>query len=345
MAQSAVRHIEVFLPSTVLDNEQLARDFETWSPEKIQEKTGITLRHIAGKNESCSDMAVKAAEQLFESKVIGRSEIDYVLLCTQSPDYFLPTTACIVQDRLGLRTACGALDFNLGCSGYVVGLGMAKGLIETGQAANILLLTTEAYSRYIHPRDKSVRTLFGDAATATLVSAVESDRTGIGPLVYGTDGSGSCNLIVPTGGMREAYDPEAQDQTDESGNVRTRNNLYMNGAEIFTFTLKAVPAAIESLLVKAGMTLEEIDLFVFHQANEFMLESLRRKTRIPKEKFAICMSEFGNTVSSTIPIALRQLQHQGRLHHSQKIMLVGFGVGYSWAAAILDNQFLVSNGS
>jgi 3-oxoacyl-[acyl-carrier-protein] synthase-3 len=330
-----IKAIEVVLPEAVLGNEELAAQYPGWTADKIQSKTGIVQRHIARPDECSSDLAVAAAQKLFSSGACQPAQVDFVLLCTQSPDYFLPTTACLLQDRLGLPTHCGALDFNLGCSGFVYGLGLAKGLLETGQARNILLFTAETYSKFIHPADKSVRTLFGDAAAVTLVSGVNSAEDLIGDFVFGTDGSGAKNLIVPTGGMRHR-DMSASDLIkDESGNARTVNNLYMNGPEIFNFTLRAVPETVGRLLTKSGRSLEDIDLFVFHQANQFMLEHLRRKLKVPIEKFCISMSHCGNTVSSTIPIALKQAQQTGKLLPGQVVMVLGFGVGYSWAGAIV----------
>lgn len=335
MLQAGIRHIEVHYPPGVVDNDALAALFEGWTAQKIFEKTGIRQRHVAGPDECVSDLATAACRKVLESGAVAADAVDGLLLCTQSPDYFLPTTACLVQERLGLPTSCGALDFNLGCSGFVYGLGLAKGLIETGQARNILLVTAETYSKHLHPQDKSVRTLFGDAAAAVLVSASAEGDGSIGPFSYGTDGRGAANLIVPTGGMHRPRDPRPEEVADGSGNVRTVNNLYMNGAEIYSFTLRAVPPLVKGLLEKSGKSMEEVDLFVFHQANEFMLESLRKKIGIPKEKMPICMTDSGNTVSSTIPIALKSLENEGRLNRGMDLMLVGFGVGYSWAAAMV----------
>lgn len=330
-----IKAVEYHLPAGRLDNEKLAQEFADWTADKIEAKTGITSRAVAGPDECSSDLAVAAAQKLFTSGVCPPADIDYLLLCTQSPDYFLPSTACLVQNRLGLPTTCGALDFNLGCSGFVCGLSLAKGLIETGQARNILLITAETYSKFIHPGDKSVRTLFGDAAAATLVSAKESDVDLIGPFVFGTDGSGANNLIVPTGGIRRAYNPAAPAVEDSAGNCRTENNLFMNGPEIFNFTLRVVPPMAGDLIARAGLKAENVDFWVFHQANRFMLEHLRKKLVVPPEKFPILMSHCGNTVSSTIPIALSELQKQGKLAAGQTLALVGFGVGYSWAGAMV----------
>lgn len=333
--KAAIQGIEYHLPEGVLDNVTLAGEMKGWSAEKITEKTGINCRHIVAEGECASDLAVKAAQKLLATPGCAPESVDFLLLCTQSPDYFLPTTACLLQHRLKLRDTCGALDFNLGCSGFVYGLGLAKGLIETGQAKKLLLITAETYSRHIHPRDKSVRTIFGDAAAATLISAVETESENIGPFVYGTDGTGAENLIVSTGGMRKAVVPEAAETEDESGNRRTVNNLFMNGPEIFNFTLRRVPLVVSMLLESAQLNKEQVDLWVFHQANRYMLDFLRKKMGIPEERFVMSMANCGNTVSSTIPIALRDLQSQGRLHSGMQLCLVGFGVGYSWSATIV----------
>ena len=203
--QAILKAIEYYLPPRILDNPQLCEVAPNWSPQKIQNKTGIEERRISEEGELASDLAFKAVTKLFESGACQPVDIDFLILCTQSPDYFLPTTACLLQNRLGLRTNCGAFDFNLGCSGFIYGLGLVKGLIETGQAKTVLLVTAETYTKFITPTDMSVRALFGDASAATLLQAGElPDDQGpaIGPFVYGTDGRGAKNLIVKTGGMR-----------------------------------------------------------------------------------------------------------------------------------------------
>jgi 3-oxoacyl-[acyl-carrier-protein] synthase-3 len=329
--QAVVKAIAYHLPEAVLSNGALAEQYPEWSVDKIEKKTGIQQRHIAADEECASDLAVLAARKLFAACPGAAEAIDYLLLCTQSPDYFLPTTACLIQERLGLRNTIGALDINLGCSGFVYGLGLAKGLIESGQAARVLLITAETYSKYIHPADKSVRTIFGDGAAATLIEGEPASVPGIGPFVFGTDGRGGPNLMVPAGGMRRTGANADSPAVEE----RSGKNLYMNGGEVFRFTMQTVPGSVEKLLLKAGRCLEEIDLFVFHQANRYMLDNLRKKIGIPEEKFVIDLYSCANTVSATIPIALQRAQEDGRLKPGMRVMVVGFGVGYSWAAALL----------
>lgn len=329
-----IKAIEFELPVGTLANEAIASNSANWTAEKILDKTGIAVRHIASKTECASDFALKAAEKIL--KQLDKSKIDYLIYCTQSPDYFLPTSACIMQHKLELPTNCGAIDINLGCSGYVYGLGMAQALIQSGQASNILFLTGDTYTKYINPNDNSVRTLFGDAGTATLIT----DNDGICELnnrfVYGTDGKGWNNLIVTNGGARNPYDANSPEITDAVGNTRSDNNLYMNGPEIFAFTSKAVPKLVKETLEKNKLLDSDIDLYVFHQANSFMLKHLQRMLKIPAEKFFIDMEDCGNTVSSTIPIALHKANSSGKIKKGMTVMLVGFGVGYSWGATIIN---------
>lgn len=332
MERVYIKDIAYYLPEKVVTNEDIVRDFPEWSVEKIASKVGVHQRHVAAADETAADLAVKAAQSLFKQGKCGPQEVDFVLFCTQSPDYFLPTSACIIQKRLGLRTDIGALDFNLGCSGYVYGLALAKGLVVSGVAANVLLLTGETYNKHLHLKDKGNRTIFGDAASATLVGT--DGIAEIGNFSLGTDGSGADNLIIKSGGMRC---PKRQDDLhfDENNNPVSSDYLYMNGSEIFTFTLDNVPPLIADTLSRNGVEKDEADLYVFHQANKYMLDFLRKKIRIAPERFYYCLSEYGNTVSNTIPIALSNALQDGFLTKGMKVVIAGFGVGYSWGGCLL----------
>lgn len=326
-----IKAITYSLPDLVVTNEDLVREFPEWSVEKIADKVGINNRHIAAENETSADLALRAAEKLFEEHPeIKKDSVDFILFCTQSPDYFLPTSACVIQDKLGLPTSCGALDFNLGCSGYVYGLSLAKGLLLGGIAKNVLLLTGETYSKFIHPQDKGNRTIFGDAGSATLISS--DGFAEIGNFSLGTDGRGAENLMVKSGGMR--YRERINDlYIEDNGNPRSSDYLYMNGAEIFNFTIDAVPPLIEDTLAKNALTRENVDGYVFHQANKFMINFLRKKIKIEPDKFFTSMSEVGNTVSNTIPIVLTEKLKEEALKGN--IILAGFGVGYSWGGCLI----------
>ena len=324
-----IKDIAYYLPEAVLTNEQIAEMFPEWSAEKVANKVGITERHISAADETATDMAYKAAEALF-AQGIDRSCVDFVLLCTQSGDYFLPSSACLLQDRLGLSKHCGALDFNLGCSGYEYGLVMAKGLIMAGIAKNILLLTAETYTKYIHPQDKGNRTIFGDGASASLIST--EGFAEIGEVVVGTDGSGAENLIVRSLGARHKEPLNDLRITEEDGLV-SGDHLYMHGGNVFDFTADVVPPMVEELLRKSGLEQDDVDLWIFHQANKYMINYLRKLLEIDKEKFYLYMEHVGNTVSSTIPIAMVEARREGRLKGN--VLLAGFGVGLSWGGVML----------
>jgi 3-oxoacyl-[acyl-carrier-protein] synthase-3 len=329
MTKAYIKDIAYYLPEKVLTNEQIAQAFPEWSAEKVANKVGITERHIAADDETATDMAYHAAENLF-AQGVDRNAVDFIILCTQSPDYFLPSSACILQDRLGLSKNCGAFDFNLGCSGYEYGLAIAKGLIVANIAKNILLLTAETYTKYLHEQDKGNRTIFGDGASATLVST--EGFAEVGEVVVGTDGSGAENLIVRSLGSRNK-DLMNNAQVDEDGNIVSGDHLYMHGGNVFNFTADVVPPMVEELLEKSHLKQDEVDLWVFHQANKYMINYLRKLLDIDKGKFYIYMQTVGNTVSSTIPIALCEARKEDRLHGN--ILLAGFGVGLSWGGVML----------
>lgn len=324
-----IKDIAYYLPEKVLTNEQIAQAFPEWSAEKVANKVGITERHIAADDETATDMAYQAAEKLF-AQGIDRNVVDFIILCTQSSDYFLPSSACILQDRLGLSKNCGAFDFNLGCSGYEYGLAIAKGLIAAHVAKNILVLTAETYTKYLHEQDKGNRTIFGDGASATLVST--EGFAEIGEVVVGTDGSGAENLIVRSLGARHKQ-PLMDEHVDEDGTIISGDHLYMHGGNVFNFTADVVPPMVEQLLEKSHLKQDDVDLWVFHQANKYMINYLRKLLDIDKEKFHIYMQTVGNTVSSTIPIALCEARKENKLHGN--ILLAGFGVGLSWGGVML----------
>ena len=333
MMKACIKDIAYYLPKKVVTNEQLVQEFPEWSVEKIVDKVGIKERHVAAEKETAVDMAVSAAEMLFQQGKCQKEDIDFVLLCTQSPDYFLPSSSCIIQSRLGLRRDIGALDYNLGCSGYVYGLSLAKGLVAAGIAKNVLLLTSETYNKHLHPRDKGNRSIFGDGASATVIS--DHGIAEIGDFELGTDGEGANNLIVKTGGMRHPDKANDLIFDEKNGNPISSDYLFMDGSEIFAFTLTHVPKLIKKVMAKNNLEMTDVDLFVMHQANKYMLDFLKKKCKIEDEKFYYCIENVGNTVSSSIPIALVDAINNGKVAVQNKILIAGFGVGYSWAGTML----------
>lgn len=327
-----IKAISYNLPDKVLSNEQIAQEFPEWTVEKIEKKIGIKQRHITKDGETASDLAVGAAEKLFAEKQIDRSTIDYLIFVSQSPDYHLPTTACTIQTRLGLSNRLTAIDVNLGCNGFVVGLSLAKAVIVAGQAKNVLLLTAETYSKYMHDRDKSNRTIFGDGSAATLVST--EGIAEVGNFVVGTDGNGAENLIVKSGCARHPW-PVNDLHFDEFGNPISSDNLYMDGPAILNYSLDSIPLLVADVLERNYVTMDDINLHVYHQANIFLANLERRKLKIPQDKYYYNIENVGNTVSSTIPIALRMAMDDGKLHSGMKVLSVAQGLGYTWGGMVL----------
>lgn len=332
MTRACLMGVAHYLPAEATTYEELAGS-QNWDLAKLSRTVGIKKLPRSAAGEFSSHLATKAAENLFASGACDRSEIDFVLLVTQTPDFPLPTTACLVQDALGLRQDIGALDVRLGCSGYVYALGLAKGLIESGQAQRVLLLTADVLTKVVNPSDKATAPIFGDAGTATLLAAAQEG--GLGPVVYGTDGTGAGALVVPGGSLRPGETLNRESTAEARGLASQGFDLYMDGSAVFNFTLSVVPPLIEETISAAGWTQDEVDLFVLHQANRFMLQHLRKKMRIPEEQFWVEMENVGNTGPSTIPLAISQAAEAGRLSPGMRIVLAGFGVGLSWAGVTL----------
>ena len=327
MNYAAIGPIAVHLPERVETNEELEAEFPSWDMKLIGSKTGVARRHIAAPGECASDLGVKAAEKLFQQFDVDPRSIDFLLLCTQTPDYPLPTTACLMQDRLKLRTSVGAIDFNLGCSGFVYGLSLADGLIRGGAAKRVLLVTAETYSKYIAPDDRSLRPIFGDGAAATLLEAAPEPT--LSGFVFGTDGRGADTLIVNRGGARLA-----EDAIQPRHRQRWKSPLYMDGPSLINLTVGTIPQLVEDVTKTAGLDAEQIDLYLFHQATFKMLDELRQRLGLSPERMPIVLEDCGNTVSSTIPIVIEELRRTGRLMPGLRSMLIGFGVGFSWAGCV-----------
>ena len=313
---SCITQISTHLPTSFLSNQELANRFPSWTAEKIFSKTGISERRIASADETAGDLALKAAQKLLGNSLINVSDIDQLILVTQTPDQFLPATSCRIHHELGLSSRCGAFDFNQGCSGYMYGLSVADGLIASGLAENVLLLTADTYSKIIDPDNQSVAPLFGDAACATLIQKdCKTQRKCIGPTQLGTDGSGGKYLYCSLGGLRT----ESADQKP----------LQMDGSSVLAFTLSVIPKALQEYFKKNNCSLDDYDHVVFHQANKFILEKLYAKIGAT-DKGIISMEKTGNTVSCSIPIVLGAMLAKSQEGDCRKVLLGGFGVGLSW---------------
>lgn len=320
--KTKITAIAYHLPEMKEGIDVLQRDNPDWNMPKVLDKTGIFTRHISAPGETAVDLAFAAGEKLLGCD--SRSgEVDLLILVTQSPDYVLPSSACILQDRLGLSKSCMAFDVNLGCSGFVNALGIAGSLIASGVAHRGLILCADTYTKYIGKNDRVCRPIFSDGAAAVMVEGCVSDR--IGPFEFGTDGAGYDRIIVKRSGARDA------DKIESTG----YGALEMHGSDVFLFTMRVVPSCINKLLERAGLILGDVDLFVFHQASKLVIENLIRTLALDKGKVFTNFENIGNTISASIPIALKDAETQGRLKEGDTVLLVGFGVGLSWGATLI----------
>jgi 3-oxoacyl-[acyl-carrier-protein] synthase-3 len=341
MAQSKVSDMRIAgVASAVPRRTVLYDEYASWlgaeQARKISENIGVRARRVAGKATCTSDLCFAAAQRLMRELEWLPEQVAGILFVSQSPDYVLPATSYRLHSRLGLPDSCYALDINLGCSGYVYGLWVAASLMQTIRG-RILLLVGDTSTRMISPQGQSVALLFGDAGTAT---ALEPASDGETPMFFelGADGSGADSLIIPVGGFRRPRDETTAVRTvREGGSIRSDQDLFMDGPEIFSFSLARVPGLVQSVLHFAGRQLGEIDHVIFHQANRFMLLYLAKRIGIPADKFVVAMENFGNTSSASIPLAITTSPLRQQIQTSPtRLLLAGFGVGFSWAASVLS---------
>jgi 3-oxoacyl-[acyl-carrier-protein] synthase-3 len=323
------------LPATIVTNEGLAEEHPDWDMERVEARAGVVSRHIAGPDETALDLAVEACHELFARNPGLPAEVDGLVFCTQSPDYVMPPNSSLLHRELALGDDVFAFDTNLACSGYVYCLALAQGLIVAGTCRNIVLVTADTYSKYIHPGDRAARTLFGDAAAVTWLAAA-NDGTGIVDLLCATSGAGYDKFYIPAGGMRLPKSLEtALEDTDASGNTRTSEHITMDGMGVLAFANSKVPPQVRQLLERNAMEVSDLDLVVFHQASRVALESLTRTLGLRSERVFSNLAQVGNTVSASIPIALADARESGRVNPGSWVLLSGFGVGLSWASALM----------
>jgi 3-oxoacyl-[acyl-carrier-protein] synthase-3 len=323
------------VPDKIVTLREEAEIFGDAEIEKISATTGIRERRIAPAGICTSDLCFEAAVRLLAHLKADRNSIDAILLVTQTPDYFLPATACSLHGRLGLSSECAAFDINLGCSGYTYGLWVGSHLIQSGAASKVLLLAGETSSRPVNQRDRSAKPLFGDAGTATIL---ESDGNA-GPIRFllGTDGTGQNDLLIPAGAFRLPTCAHTQEVfVGEDGNPRRLIDLHMDGSAVFVFTLDRVVPLVKESLLNAGWQPQDIDAVIFHQANEFMLKHIAKATKIDWGKVPCSLSQFGNTSSASIPLTMTTKLAQGGIIPAGKYLLAGFGVGLSWCSVTID---------
>lgn len=334
--KARIAHIAYYLPQKEFSNDDFFAIFPKEKELSSYGKLGILNRHVCLPEEAASDLAVKAAQILFEEVPSAKEKIDFLIFNSPDNDHYTPSTSCIIQGRLGLREDIGTIDLTHGCSGYTYSLSIAKGLIESGQAKNVLVLNASSLTKTFHAMDKASRFVFGDAGSATFLTA-SVDSEGIGSFVFGTRGSDFERIIIRDGmGRNPIHENSFVEKTDEFGNVFNDACFRMDGTGVFYFSMNTVPDLVKNVLQRNNLNLSDVDQIVLHQANSFMLEFLRKKIGIEKERFYNCIEHTGNTVSCTIPIALKELMNNGKISSGKKVLVAGFGTGLSWSGTIIQ---------
>ena len=309
--------------------------------ERLKKTLGLNERRIASSELTNLDLCEQASQVLLEQLDIQSSDLDGIVYVTQTPDHSQPSNAALLHGRLGCSTECAALDIGLGCSGFVYALWLAYSIIANGSSQRVLVLAGDTLSRLVHPKDRATASLFGDAGSATMVEK----RAGGGTSWFrlGTDGRGSDSLIVPAGGARLPLSNEtAIEYSDADGNIRTKENLFMDGSEVFNFSIEVVPQEIEALLSAAGASKDAVDYFVLHQANRYMVHNIGKRLKVDLERCPVdSFGAFGNVSSASIPGALAyeladSLSRKGEDGSSNQVVLSGFGVGLSWGSCLLN---------
>ena len=329
-----IKSIEYYLPNTVVTNEDLQNEYPDWNMDKVTEKSGVYQRHIAGENETAYDLSVKACDQLFQTN--NKNDIDGIIYCTQSPDYIMPSNSFLLHNYLNLKNRVFAFDFNHACTGYIYGLAMANAFVSVGMAKEILLVTADTYSKYIYPKDRSTRVLFGDGAAATIVKE-SNERRGIIDIALGSAGSGYNKFWIPAGGLRlPKSDSTSMEIEDDGGNKRTQNDIEMDGFGVWSFINSVAPKQIESLLMRNNVEKTDVDQFIFHQASQMTLESIMKLLKLNEENVFINIRNTGNTVSASIPITLKDAIDQDKINTGSTLILSGFGVGLSYGTILMD---------
>lgn len=333
---TTIEAISCAFPQCSLTNNELRAIYPEWDFDRLEERTGVFKRYVASEGETALDFALRACQVLETQGRLKAGDIGAIIFCTQSPDYIMPPNSCVLHGKLSLGPEVLAFDINLACSGYIYGLKLADSLIRSGTTSRVLLATADTYSRYIHPGDRATRCLFGDGGAVSIISVSQNDGRGFRDIQCGTAGKHYEKFIIHAGGMRFPRSPEtAQEMVDKSGNVRTEENIKMDGLGVLSFFNATVACSVRETLTRNGLTISDVDLFVFHQASQLALDSLRRLMDIPERKMVYDLAEIGNLVSASIPVALSRAFDRGQANRGQLALLCGFGVGLSWGTALV----------
>jgi 3-oxoacyl-[acyl-carrier-protein] synthase-3 len=313
------------VPSVRFDNLRDCKDFPKEDVLKITSLAGVSARRLAGDYLCSSDLCSAAAARVMGTLEWEPNSIDAIIMVTQTPDYFLPSTACVVHQRLGLSDNCAALDVGLGCSGYPYGMWLSSMMLQCGGARRVLLLHGETPTRFTDSADRSVSLLFGDAGSATALEALSSAVPSVWHYALHTDGSAAHAMMIEAGAFRDRF---ARD--------RKKHCVRMDGAAVFNFTIKRVPTLIEETLDASGVARDEIDYFIFHQSNQYIIKHICSKCRIPLEKVPMILTEYGNTGGVSVPLTMTAGSFQRPGDRALKLLLLGYGVGLSWGSALVE---------
>lgn len=329
----AIKGITACVPSV----SDLISDIYKWGVNSFAESTGIKARRRTNQETTASDLCIKAAEKLFGELGWDKSEIEAIVFVSQTPDYILPATSCVLQQRLGLSKECYTLDISLGCSGWVYAISVLAALLQNGTIKKGLLLAGDTVTKICSPEDKSTYPLFGDAGTATALEYVP-DSNGM-KFNFNTDGNGYETIIVRDGGYRNPVTDESLKMRDGGENISRRGiDLELDGMDVFSFGITKAPKSVKQLCDNFGIDKDNVDLFTFHQANLMMNEMIRKKLKLPEEKVPYCMDEFGNTSCASIPLALVTREREKLQTETLKHIACGFGVGLSWGSVYFETD-------
>ena len=331
-----IHQIEYYLPKNEVTNDDLSKSNPEWDMQAIKKWTGVSKRFYTDKNQTALDIGFKSCEKLLSKIDSLKNKVDGLIFCTQSNDYIMPPNSSLLHGMLSLSENVFAFDFNLACSGYIYGLALANGLISTKVAENILLINADTYSKFINEKDRSTKVLFGDAAATSYLN-VSNNSKGLIDIICSSSGNHSNKIIIPAGGQKKPKSKKTSIPTkDNNGNIRTQENLHMDGLGVFSFVNSKIPKQVNEILARNQYNINDIDLFVFHQANKLIIDSLTKILKIDSNKVYINIERVGNTVSASIPIALKDAQQEGKIRNGDKVLCSGFGTGLSWGTCLLQ---------
>lgn len=345
MASTKFENVKITAVTTVVANNLKSIDDEVElyggdlkQIERLKSTIGLNHRYVVDNETTSLDLCAQAFQKLINGVNLGVEEIDGLIFVTQTPDYFLPSNSSVIHGKFGLSKNCACVDLNQGCSGYVYGLWMAHMMVASGTCKKVILLAGDSMSRAVNPKDKASLPLFGDSGTATLIESSQEKFTAYFDLH--TDGTGFDSIIIPAGGFRTPCSDETKIESEEDGNFRSQENLAMHGGKVFNFAMKEVPKAVDDILSLSDKKTEEIDYIVFHQANKFVIDNIRKRLKqhdltsvvIPSDT----VGKYGNQGPSSIPTTLSDALSESISNSKKQVLLCGFGVGLSWASAILE---------